>query len=384
MIYNISKKMIFKQLLLILTLLIQISPKIFLDDNGITIKCNANAKVGETYTFNNTSYLIVDNHLLKKMVKNNESLENIVTTYVTDMSFLFFKKKKFNDNISHWDVSNVTNMTWMFGYCEEFNGDVSNWNTKNVEFFNDMFHGTKSFNTDLSKWNVSKGILFNGMFFESFFNKDINSWDVSNATNLSGMFDNALNFNKSLSNWDVSNVKLMGGMFAEAINFNQDISMWDVSKVTDMTNMFRNAVKFEQDLSSWSPRIYTTPKNFNFNSSVIGPEFKKSTNIYLPIIITAIIFMLIFSYSIYRFKKKEEFTEYNSIIKKLLYNYKKNDHYLTKNDLDEIFEIKHLEYEKQKTKRSSLIKNLNNYKPELIKRIRDPKDKRSFLYKINC
>ena len=94
--------------------------------------------------------------------------------------------------------------------------------------------------------------------------------------------------------------------------------------------------------------------------------------------------MLIYSYSIYRFKKKEEFTEYNSIIKKLLYNYKKNDHYLTKNDLDEIFEIKHLEYEKQKTKRSSLIKNLNNYKPELIKRIRDPKDKRSFLYKINC
>lgn len=376
--------MIFKQLLLILTLLIQISPKIFLDDNGITIKCNANAKVGETYTFNNTSYLIVDNHLLKKMVKNNESLENIVTTYVTDMSFLFFKKKKFNDNISHWDVSNVTNMTWMFGFCEEFNGDISNWNTKNVEFFNDMFHGTKSFNTDLSKWNVSKGILFNGMFFESFFNKDINSWDVSNATNLSGMFDNALNFNKPLSNWDVSNVKLMGGMFAEAINFNQDISMWDVSKVTDMTNMFRNAVKFEQDLSSWSPRIYTTPKNFNFNSSVIGPEFKKSTNIYLSIIITAIIFMLIFSYSIYRFKKKEEFTEYNSIIKKLLYNYKKNGDYLTKNDLDEIFEIKHLEYEKQKTKRSSLIKNLNNYKPELIKRIRDPKDKRSFLYKINC
>ncbi|MEN8777484.1 MAG: BspA family leucine-rich repeat surface protein [Polaribacter sp.] len=376
--------MIFKQLLLILTLFAQISPKVFLDKNGITIKCNEAAKVGETYTFNNTSYLIVDNDLLKELVKNEESLENVVTTYVTDMSYLFYKNKKFNDNISHWDVSNVTSMSWMFGFCEEFNGDISNWNTENVEFFNDMFHGTKNFNSDLSKWNVSKGILFNGMFFESFFNKDINTWDVSSASNLSGMFDNALDFNKPLSNWDVSNVKLMGGMFAEAIKFNQDISMWDVSKVTDMTNMFRNAVKFEQDLSSWTPRIYITPKNFNFNSPVIGPEFKKSTNIYLPLIITVIIFMLIYFYTIYRFKKKEEFKEYNSIIKKLIHNKKINDHYLTKNDLDEIFDIQHLEYEKQKAKRSSLIKEINNYKPELINRVRDPGDKRSFLYKIDC
>ncbi len=375
--------MIFKQLLLSLILSTQISPKVFLDDNGITIRCNTNAKVGETYNFNGTPYLIVDNELLKKLVKNKEPLENVVTTFVTDMSYLFYKNKNFNDNISHWDVSNVTTMSWMFGFCEEFNGDISNWNTENVEFFNDMFHGTKNFNADLSKWNVSKGILFNGMFFESFFNNDINSWDVSNATNLSGMFDNALDFNKPLSNWDVSNVKLMGGMFAEAIKFNQDISMWDVGKVTDMTNMFRNAVKFEYDLSSWSPRIYITPKNFNFNSPVIGPEFKKSTNIYLPSIITAIFFTLIYFYKVYRFKRKEEFKEYNTIVKKLINNKKINNHHLTKSDLDEIFALTHLEYEKQKAKRSSLIKEINNYKPGLIDRVRDPEDKRSFLYKIN-
>ena len=53
------------------------------------------------------------------------------------------------------------------------------------------------------------------------------------------------------------------------------------------------------------------------------------------------------------------------------------------NDLDEIFDIQHLEYEKQKAKRSSLIKEINNYKPELINRVRDPEDKRSFLYKID-
>mgnify|MGYP000300719271 CR=1 FL=1 len=376
--------MMLKYLLLSLVLSTQISPKVFLDDNGITIRCNTNANVGETYNFNGIPYLIVDNELLKERVKNKEPLENIVTTFVTDMSYLFYKDTNFNDNISHWDVSNVTSMSWMFGFCEDFNGDISNWNTKNVEFFNDMFHGTRNFNSDLSKWNVSQGVLFNGMFFESFFNKDINFWDVSNATNLSGMFDNAFDFNQPLSNWDVSNVKLMGGMFAEAIKFNQDISMWDVSKVTDMTNMFRNAVKFEQDLSSWRPRVFVTPSNFNFNSPVIGPEFNKPANIYLPLIIVVIVFILIFCYTVYHFKKKDEFQEYNTIVKKLVHHKKINNHYLTKSDLDEVFNLTHLEYEKQKAKRSYLIKEINNYKPELIDRVRDPEDKRSFLYKINC
>jgi len=374
--------MIFKQLFLFLTLLTQNTTEIFLADNGVTIKCAPTVEVGKTYSFKNKNYLIVDNELLKKLAKNKQPLENVITTLVTDMSYLFYKDDYFKGDISHWDTSNVTNMTWMFGFCKEFNGDISNWNTENVEFFNDMFHGTRNFNSDLSEWNVSKGVLFNGMFFDSVFNRDINDWNVSNALNMSGMFDNNFYFNKPLCNWDVSNVKLMGGMFAEAIQFNQDISMWDVSNVTDMTNMFRNAVKFEQDLSSWSPKIYSFPKNFNFNTAAIGPDFKKSNTTIFYWMIPLLVFFIIYLYKKNQSKKTENFKAYKDIIKKLINKEKDTGYFLTKNELDRILNIDYLNYEKQKAKRSSMIRDINNYKPTLINRVKDPNDKRSYLYEI--
>ena len=374
--------MTIKYLILFLTLFFQDEPKIFLDDNGVTLKCTPSAEVGKSYSFNNKFYLIVDNELLKKLVKNEQPLDNVVTTYVIDMSYLFYENTDFNENISHWDVSNVTNMTFMFGYAEQFNSDISYWNTENVEFFSDMFHGTRKFNADLSKWNVSNGTRFNGMFFDSNFNNEINSWNVSKAIDMSGMFDDCIYFNQSLSNWDVSNVKNMGGMFSEARHFNQDISMWDVSNVTDMGNMFRNAVKFEQDLSSWTPKIYNTPKDFNFNSLVIGPKFEKSSPVYLYWLIPVPFFFLVYFYKNHRHDQFENSKEYKDIIKKLKIKGKEGGYYLTKSELDKILNIYDLDYEKQKAKRSIMIRAINTYKPNLINRVKDPNDKRSFLYEI--
>ena len=374
--------MFFKQLLLAINLFYQNPEIITLHENGVTLMCSSSAEVGKSYQFNNKTYLIVDNELLKKLTKKEVPLKNVITTFVTDMSYLFYKNKNFNDDISQWDVSNVTSMSWMFGFCEEFNVDISNWDTKNVTFFNDMFHGTKNFNADLSKWDVSKGILFNGMFFESNFNSNINTWDVSNATNLSGMFDNAIYFNKPLFNWNVSNVKLMGGMFAEAIRFNQDISNWNVSKVTDMNNMFRNAVKFDKDLSSWKPRIYTTPKNFNFNSSVIGPSFKKSSNDYQYWFILTLLLLLVLIYFYWKnTNTPKQLSEQEIIIEKLK-NVAKSREYILKEELDKVFNIENLEYEKQKVKRANMIRDINTYNKNLIIRERNPDDKRSYLYKI--
>lgn len=373
----------FKWLFLFISLLLQDSKPIVLDDNGVTLKCTPSAEIGKCYSFNGKSYLIVDNESLRKLVKNNQPTENVVTTHVTDMSYLFYEKADFNGNISHWDVSNVTNMSWMFGFCEEFNSDISYWNTENVEIFSDMFHGTQKFNADLSKWNVSNGTHFNGMFFDSNFNNEINSWNVSKAINMSGMFDDCTNFNQPLSNWDVSNVKKMGGMFAEAIQFNQDISMWDVSNVTDMENMFRNAVKFEQDLTSWTPKIYDTPKDFNFNSPVIGPKFEESTSQYLYWLIPIPFFSLIYFYKNRRRDQIDSSKEYKDIIEKLKVKGKEGGYLLTKSEFDLILNIENLDYDKQKRKRSEIIYNINKYSSNLISRVRDPNDKRSFLYKIN-
>ena len=176
--------------------------------DDFSICATDDAKVGKRYKHNGRGnrYLVVDNKMLRDRISKGKDISRVVTTKVTDMSFLFYNAYfEGNDNFWHWirdwDVSNVRNMR--------------------------------------------------SMFARSNFNHPIGNWDVSSVTNMSYMFSGATNFNQDLSDWDVSNVREMTGMFAEANSFNQDISNWDVSKVTDMERMFVFARDFNQDLSDW-------------------------------------------------------------------------------------------------------------------------------------
>ena len=159
-------------------------PAIYLDANGVTIKANVNAVIGESYELGDISYLVVDEATLKAMVAADEDVTKVVITNVTNMIAMFFDAMAFNQDIGSWDVSNVTNMLLMFSGADAFN-------------------------------------------------QDIGSWDVSNVTNMEDMFNYAQAFNQDIGSWDVSNVTDMDEMFSSAISFNQDIGSWDVSNVTD-------------------------------------------------------------------------------------------------------------------------------------------------------
>lgn len=276
---------------------------IYLDENGITIKCYEWGEIGEQGTINGVVYTIVDETMLREMLRDGEDITKVCTTKVTDMSYLF-QNLNFNQSIGSWDVSNVTDMTGMFWSPlgmgalapNPFNQDISAWDVSNVTNMWVMFAGSL-FNQDISAWNVSKVTNMSAMFSTSVFDQDISSWNVSSVTNMASMFYNS-SFNQPIRNWDVSNVTKMNNMFAYAsfnqdisswdvssvismqgmfqsldlyINlapnpFNQDISSWEVSNVTDMSLMFAHS-SFNQDLSAWDVENVTVCQGFNLNSS---------------------------------------------------------------------------------------------------------------------
>ena len=239
------------------------SQPVILDANGVTIKYNGTTAPSTYFVQANPRgtgmewFAIVDNSTknnISDYARNIQSgiayftrpstttpipFNNIVTTLVTDMGFMFSQATGFNQPISCWDVSNVTNMHSMFGNATSFNQNIGSWNVINVTDMSYMFMATASFNQPIGSWNVSNVNNMVNMFMSAFsFNQPIGSWNVSNVTNMDDMFGAATSFNQPIGAWNVGNVTNMFSMFYNATSFNQPIGSWNVSNVTDMRFMF--------------------------------------------------------------------------------------------------------------------------------------------------
>jgi surface protein len=242
-------------------------PIAYLDDNGVTIKANSWAEVGDTVEIDGVTYTVVDNNTLKSMVGNDEDVTKVVTTLVNDMSELFRNKQTFNQDIGSWDVSNVNSMNNMFNNVGFFNKDIGSWDVSSVTGMSGMFANATSFNQDIGDWDVSSVTYMSSMFGNATsFNQDIGDWDVSSVTYMAGMFQNTESFNQDIGNWDVSSVTNMDAIFHKSIKFNQDIGDWDVSSVTSMGAMFHGATSFNQDISKWDVSNVTDMRSM-FNAA---------------------------------------------------------------------------------------------------------------------
>jgi len=232
---------------------------IYLDENGITIKAQKWAKIGDQGYIDDVLYTIVDKDSLLMMIEKGHFVNKVCTSLITDMSELFNGKTAFNQDISNWDVSNVNNMNGMFRNAESFNQPIDIWNVSNVTQMKEMFNGANSFNQPIGSWNVSKVNSMEAMFSGGTTKDYYNSFRIKDQILGS-------NFNQDIGSWNVSNVKNMDLMFAMASSFNQDISNWDVHNVTTMSSMFFRASSFNQDLSSWD----VTNVKYTFLSNSIG------------------------------------------------------------------------------------------------------------------
>ena len=57
-----------------------------------TIIAEEGLSVGDSMTFEGSTYILVDTSSLKEMVDNNQDLSFVVTSLVTDMEYLFYQK----------------------------------------------------------------------------------------------------------------------------------------------------------------------------------------------------------------------------------------------------------------------------------------------------
>ena len=123
-----------------------------------------------TFVYN---YAPKDGKELAKIIKKliiergeDGDFNDIDTSKVTDMDYMFSNARNFNGDISGWDTSNATIMYCMFRFAESFNKDISVWDTSNVTDMSQMFHTAESFNQDISGWDVSK-VTNNAYMFEN-------------------------------------------------------------------------------------------------------------------------------------------------------------------------------------------------------------------------
>ena len=127
------------------------------------LKKYINEKLDVSKDYSGYNYQPKDKYELQSLMEQlieerggNGDFNDIDTSLITDMSYLFYKNKTFNGDISSWDTSNVTDMHWMFAYTESFNQSIGRWNTSKVTDIGYMFYKAKSFNQNISNWNVKK------------------------------------------------------------------------------------------------------------------------------------------------------------------------------------------------------------------------------------
>lgn len=174
----------------------------------------------------------------------NQNIGGWNTANVTSIINMFKDATAFNQNIGAWNVAKCTSFESMFSGATAFNNGgsttINNWLTTALTNLSSTFQNASSFNQPIGSWNVSKvttmASTFNGA---SVFNQNIGGWNVAAVTNMNSTFSGAAAFNNGASstigNWNVAKVSAMSNMFNGASVFGQNLENWNVE--TNLRNM---------------------------------------------------------------------------------------------------------------------------------------------------
>ena len=180
------------------------------------IQADGKIKMNENGSFYFTPYI-----LYQDPTYTFEGIENIDTSEVTDMSYMFAWMSNLTSlDVSHFDTRNVMDMGYMFdGLSSLTSLDVSNFDTSNVTDMNNMFNGLRSLTSlDVTNFDTRNVTDMSDMFIElsSLTSVDVSHFDTRNVTNMSSMFSGLSNLTSlDVSNFDTRNVMDMRWMFME-------------------------------------------------------------------------------------------------------------------------------------------------------------------------
>ena len=151
--------------------------------------------------------------IIKERIKTKKSslldLNDIDTSNITDMSYLFSGLEFGKIAVSNWDVSNVIDMNHMFSNCKHLKFDnLGEWDVRKVTDMGWMFSGCKNFKGEgLEKWDVSNLEFARAMFMsDSEMNVDLSSWTPKKLQNATAMFSGCYKLNFSIASWDPENM----------------------------------------------------------------------------------------------------------------------------------------------------------------------------------
>ena len=149
-----------------------------------------------------------------------KGLENLNTSEVTTMSYMFFYCKKLSQLVlSNFNTENVKDMSYMFTGCSSLTSlNLSSFNTEKVQEMSRMFTDCQRLTSlDLSNFKTENVQDMSGMFWgcKNLTSLDLSNFKTENVQNMSGMFSGCSSLiSLDLSNFNTENVKDMGYMFA--------------------------------------------------------------------------------------------------------------------------------------------------------------------------
>ena len=162
----------------------------------------------------------------------------------TEFWFKQFKALTAIEGLQNLNTSEVTNMSFMFLDCAALTAlDLKSFNTEKVTDMGFIFYGCSALtNLDLKNFNTSSVTSMSNMFkrCSALPSLDLNNFNTSNVTSMDGMFDSCSALTSlDLKNFNTEKVEQMLGMFMYCSGLTTlHLTNFNTSNVTDMPFIF--------------------------------------------------------------------------------------------------------------------------------------------------